>query len=112
VRTSTPTPPISSPPPPPKRIFITHLEPAMLIHRVEPIFPPLARQIRKEGRVELHAIIATDGTIESLQVLSGDVFFVQSAMNAVRQWRYRPTVLNGQAVEVDTTISVIYTLAH
>jgi len=111
VRTSAPTQPTVLPPPP-KRIVLTHLEPAMLIHRVEPIYPPLAKQIRKEGHVELRAIIGTDGTIQSLQVVSGDVFFLQSAIDAVRQWRYRATVLNGQTVEVDTTISVIYTLAH
>ena len=80
----------------------------MLIHRVEPVFPPLARQIHKGGHVELRAIIATDGTIQSLQVVSGDPLFYQSATNAVQQWRYRPTILNGQPVEIDTFISVIY----
>ena len=82
----------------------------MLIHRVEPAFPPLARQIRKGGRVELRAIIATDGTIQSLQIVSGDPLFYQSAMEAVRQWRYRPTILNDQPVEIDTFITVIYTV--
>jgi protein TonB len=62
--------------------------------------------------VELHAIIGTDGTIQSLEVLSGDIMFIQSAKEAVLQWRYKPTYLNGQPVEVDTTISVVYTLAH
>ena len=55
-------------------------------------------------------MIATDGTIQSLQVVSGDPLFYQSAMEAVRQWRYRPTVLNGEAVEVDTFITVIYNI--
>jgi periplasmic protein TonB len=96
----------------PHRLVMTHLESAMLIHRVEPIYPPLARQIHREGQVELHAIIATDGTIQSLQVVSGDTLFLQSAVDAVRQWRYRPTVLNGQPVEIDTYITVIYTLQH
>jgi len=85
---------------------------AMLIHRVEPSYPPLPRQLHREGRVELHAIIATDGTIQSLEVVSGDPMFLQSALAAVREWRYRPTILNGQPVEVDTHITVIYTLAH
>jgi len=85
---------------------------AMLIHRVEPIYPPLPRQMRLEGRVELRAIIATDGTIQSLEAVSGDPLFLQSALAAVREWRYRPTILNGQPVEVDTHITVIYTLAH
>ncbi len=82
----------------------------MLIHRVEPIFPELARQTRREGTVELHAIIATDGSVSSLQFLSGDALFAQSALDAVRQWRYKPTILNGHPVEVDTHITVIYKL--
>jgi len=85
---------------------------AMLIHRVEPAYPILCVQTRREGRVELHAIISTDGSIQYLEVVSGDPFFVQSALAAVRQWRYRPTILNGQPVEVDTLITVIYTLSH
>jgi protein TonB len=85
---------------------------AMLIRRVQPIYPSLAVQIHREGRVELRAIIATDGSIQSLEVISGDPFFVQSALAAVREWRYRPTILNGQPVEVDTHVTVIYTLAH
>jgi protein TonB len=96
----------------PHRLVMTHLESAMLIHRVEPVYPPLARQIHREGQVELHAIISTDGTIQSLQVVSGDALFLRSAQDAVSQWRYRPTVLNGQPVEIDTYITVIYTLQH
>ena len=84
----------------------------MLIHRVEPEYPALAKQIHREGQVELHAIIAADGTIQSLQVVSGDPLFLRSATDAVNQWRYRPTVLNGQPVEIDTYITVIYTLQH
>jgi protein TonB len=84
----------------------------MLIYRVEPIYPPLTRQMRLEGKVELRAIIATDGTIQSLQVVSGHPLFIQSALTAVRQWRYRATVLNGQPVEIDTYITVVYTLQH
>jgi len=85
---------------------------AQLIRRVEPIYPPLARQIQREGRVELHAIISATGTIESLEVISGDPLFIQSALVAVREWRYRPTILNGRPIEVDTRITVIYTLSH
>jgi protein TonB len=96
----------------PHRLVMTHLEPAMLIHRVEPVYPPLAKQTHREGHVELRAIIATDGTIQSLQVVSGDALFLQSAIDAVRQWRYHPTVLNGQPVEIETYITVIYTLLH
>jgi protein TonB len=91
-------------------MHVTHIDPAMLIHRIEPLYPTLARQIGRGGRVELRAIIATDGTIQSLQVVSGDPLFYQSALDAVRQWRYRPTVLNGEPVEIDTFISVIYNM--
>ena len=84
----------------------------MLVHRVEPVYPPLARQIHREGRVELHARIATDGSIQSLQVVEGDPMFYQSALDAVGQWHYRATILNGQAVEIDTSITVIYTMPH
>ena len=83
---------------------------AVLVHRVEPVYPALPRQIGRGGKVELRAIIATDGTIQFLEVVSGDPLFYQSALDAVRQWRYRPTYLNGQPVEVDTFITVVYTI--
>jgi protein TonB len=109
-------PGLSRPDPPlePKklRVRIGTIEPAMLLRRVEPMYPPIPRQIGRAGRVELHAIIATDGSVQSLEVVSGDPLFYQSALAAVQQWRYRPTILNGQAVEVDTHIVVVYTLAH
>jgi protein TonB len=108
--------PLSVPVPPTKeaqlgaRKRVTSLEPALLVDRVEPVYPPLARQTGRDGRVELHAIIATDGTIQSLEVVSGDPLFYPSALAAVREWRYRPTILDGQAVEIDTHITVIYKL--
>ncbi len=79
------------PPPPqtPRRLHVTHLEPAMLLQRIQPVYPALARQIHREGQVELRAVIATDGTIQSLQVVSGDPLFLRSALDAVSQWRYR-----------------------
>ena len=104
--------PVDVRPPTPHRLVVTHLERAMLIHRVEPVYPPLARQTHREGQVELRAIIATDGTIQSLQVVKGDALFLRSTTDAVNQWRYRPTVLNGQPVEIETFITVIYTLEH
>jgi len=103
-------PAIPDAPPTQRRVVVGHIDPALLVNRVEPVFPALARQIRKNGKVELHAVIAMDGTIQSLQVVSGDPLFVQSALDAVRQWRYTPTKLNGQPVEVDTFITVVYTL--
>ncbi len=89
---------------------MTHIDPALLIHRVEPAYPALPRQMGRSGRVELRAIIATDGTIQFLQIVSGDPLFTHSALDAVRQWRYRPTVLNGKEMEIDTFITVIYNI--
>jgi periplasmic protein TonB len=109
--------PLLPPPndPPPQLVRRSISEPAQmaqLIRRVEPIYPPLAKQIRREGRVELRAIISATGTIESLEVISGDPLLIQSALAAVREWHYRPTILNGRPIEVDTRITVIYTLNH
>jgi protein TonB len=84
---------------------------ASLINRVQPVYPPLARQTRVSGTVRLHAIISKEGSVQQLEVLSGHPLLVQSALDAVRQWRYRPTLLNGEPVEVDTTIDVIFSLA-
>lgn len=111
-RTPVPPPPPEQHPARPTVLRMTQLDPAMLIYRVEPVYPALPKQIHKEGRVELHARIATDGSIRSLEVISGDPLFFESALEAVRQWRYRPTILNGQPVEIDTHITVIYTMPH
>jgi periplasmic protein TonB len=105
-----PRPPEQAQPETPHIVHVTHIDPALLTHRVEPVYPTLMRQIGRSGKVELSAIIATDGTIQSLQIVGGDPGFYQSAMDAVRQWRYRPTVLNGTAVEVETYITVIYNI--
>jgi protein TonB len=83
---------------------------ANIISRTQPQYPPLARQARVSGTVKLHAIIAKDGTVQELQVMGGHPLLIQAALDAVRQWRYRPTLLNGEPVEVDTTIDVIFTL--
>jgi len=107
-----PVAPGGVPPQTPHRLVVTHLESAMLIQRIEPTYPPLARHIHREGQVQLRAVIATDGSIQSLQVVSGDPLFLRSATDAVTQWRYRPTILNGQPVEIETYITVIYTLQH
>jgi len=110
-QTNGPRPPVANEPrrgkPP---VVHTQIDPAMLIHRVEPTYPILPKQLGRSGRVELRAIIATDGTIQSLRVVSGDPLFYQSALDAVSQWRYRPTVLNGEPVEIDTFITVIYNI--
>jgi TonB family protein len=111
-RVAPPPPDKKEDPPPPHKVHVTQIDPAMLRKRVEPIYPTLMRQIGRSGQVQLHAIIGTDGTIQSLQVVSGDPGFYQSALEAVRQWRYKPTELNGNVVEVDTFITVIYNIAR
>jgi len=106
-------PPPYNPPPAEVRHSVSEMQQmAQLTTRIEPRYPPIAIQIHREGRVELHAFISTEGRIESLEVISGDPLFIQSALAAVREWRYRPTILNGRPVEIDTHITVIYTLSQ
>jgi protein TonB len=83
---------------------------AQLISRVEPKYPLLAKETKTEGTVRLHAIISREGRIVALDVISGHPLLVMAALDAVRQWRYRPTLLNGQPVEVETSITVIFRL--
>jgi periplasmic protein TonB len=83
----------------------------MLIHREEPTYPTLARAARVQGDVVLSAIIDTNGQITNLQLVSGHPMLVPAALAAVKQWRYKPYLLNGQPVEVETTITVIFTLS-
>jgi TonB family protein len=79
---------------------------ANLIKRVDPIYPDEARAARREGDVLVHVVLATDGTIKELNLLKGDPDLAKAALEAVKQWRYKPTLLNGKAVEVDSTILV------
>lgn len=109
----------TQPPPPaqpqaktPKVVHFSHIDASRLVSRVEPIYPVLAKQIGRSGKVELHAMIDEDGTVQSLEAVGGDPMFFASAMQAVRQWRYTPTMLNGQAVKVDTYITVIYNMTR
>ncbi len=81
-----------------------------LINKVEPVYPPLARNARVQGQVVLTAIISRDGTIQDLRVLSGHPLLIQAALDAVRQWRYKPFLLSGEPVEVETTVTVNFTL--
>lgn len=104
------TPPIQ--PKAPKVVHLSQIDASKLVSRIEPTYPVLAKQIGRSGKVELHAIIGEDGTIQSLESVGGDPMFFPSAMQAVKQWRYTPTMLNGQAVKVDTYITVIYNLAR
>jgi len=82
----------------------------LLIHQVRPEYPALARSARIQGSVVLQATIGKDGAIQNLHLLSGHPLLTQAAMEAVRQWRYRPYLLNNEPVEVDTTIQVNFTL--
>ena len=82
----------------------------LLIQRIEPAYPTLARAARVQGDVVLSAIIDANGEITNLQLVSGHPMLVPAALAAVRQWRYKPYLLNGQPVEVETTITVIFTL--
>jgi TonB family protein len=83
---------------------------ANLIHHVAAVYPPLAKTAHISGTVLLHCIIAKDGTVQNLHYVSGPPLLMKSAMDAVRQWKYQPTVVNGKKVEVDTTVSVVFTL--
>ena len=106
-----PPPPVKKAPPPPKRIRVGGaVQKANLIRQVRPVYPPLARQARIQGTVKLTAIIARNGTIQKLEVLSGHPLLIPSALQAVKQWRYKPTLLNGQPVEVVTQVDVNFTL--
>jgi periplasmic protein TonB len=105
----------SAPPPPPKaaptRIRVGgNVQQARLIRQPLPIYPQIAKTAHIQGTVLLHAIIAKDGTVQEVQYISGPPLLMKSAMDAVKEWRYQPTTLNGDAVEVDTTISVVFTL--
>ena len=83
----------------------------MLVHRVEPAYPPLARTARIQGSVVLEAVISKDGTMKDLRLISGHPLLVQSAIQAVSQWRYKPYILNGDAIEVETQITVNFLLS-
>ena len=101
------------PPPPPvvRHPPVSRMMEGNLILRVQPDYPSLARQVRVQGLVVLRAMISREGTIENLQVLSGHPMLVRAAVDAVRQWRYRPYVLNGEPVEVETEVKVNFVLS-
>jgi len=111
------------PPPPPKadapkpatpqRIRVGgNVQAAKIVRQPKPIYPPLAKQARISGVVRFNAVIGKDGTIQNLQLVSGHPLLVQSAQDAVKQWVYQPTLLNGEPVEVVTQIDVNFTLSQ
>ncbi len=96
----------------PQRVRISQgVTRGLLIHKEEPLYPSLARAARVQGEVVLSAVIDANGQIQNLQLVSGHPMLVPAALAAVRQWRYKPYLLNGQPVEVETTITVIFSLA-
>ena len=79
---------------------------ASLVSQVKPVYPPLARQARVSGVVILEAVIGKDGSVAEIKVISGHPLLQQAAIDAVSQWKYKPTLLNGEPVEVVTTVTV------
>jgi len=110
--TTTPVKPDVVKPPETPVLVGGDVQAAKLIKRVVPVYPRPASEFRISGTVHLLGIIAKDGTIQRLQVLSGHPLLRQAALDAVSQWVYRPTVLNGQPVEVEAPIDVIFTLSR
>jgi periplasmic protein TonB len=84
----------------------------LLIYKTIPVYPPIAKATRREGVVVLQATISKAGSIENLRVVSGEPMLRDAALDAVRNWRYKPYLLNGQPVEVETTVNVIFRLAQ
>lgn len=105
-----PEPPEMKPQPKPRPEVSEGVQAARLVHRVEPKYPPLPRSAGIEGKVVLRAIIAKDGTIQSLEVLSGHPLFIEAAREAIGQWRFQPTLLSGVPVEVETQITVVFSM--
>ncbi|HYW41856.1 MAG TPA: TonB family protein [Bryobacteraceae bacterium] len=110
-----PLPPPPPPPPPPgqgsnvQRIRIDgQVQQAMLVKQVPPVYPPLAQQAGISGTVRLGIVVTKDGTIANITVQSGHPLLIPPAIEAVKQWVYRPTLLNGQPVEVQTTVDVTF----
>ena len=95
----------------PKKVNISGgVATGMLLNKTTPLYPPIAKAARVSGTVVLQATISKTGTIENLRVISGPAMLQQSAMDAVKSWRYRPYLLNGDPVEVETTVNVVFTL--
>jgi protein TonB len=116
--------PVAAPPPPPpkveekpkpkpvQRIRVGgNVQAARLVNQPRPVYPPLARQARIQGTVRFNAIIGKDGKIENLTLVQGHPLLVPAATEAVKQWVYKPTLLNGEPVEVVTQIDVNFTLS-
>jgi protein TonB len=96
----------------PQRVRVSQgVTSGLLIRKIQPAYPPLARQARIQGNVLLQAEISKDGSIENLRLISGHPMLAPAAIEAVKQWKYKPYILNGEPVEVDTQITVIFSLS-
>jgi protein TonB len=82
---------------------------ATIIRQDRPEYPPEARAAHIQGPVILHIIVGTDGAVKSIELVNGDAALTKAAIDAVKKWRYKPTLLNGQPVEIDTTVTVTFT---
>jgi protein TonB len=104
-------PPLPKPAAPEKLRVSSGVAAGNLIHVIQPQYPPLARQARIQGTVKLQAVIGKDGGIENLRVVSGHKMLAQAALDAVKQWRYKPYYLNGEPCEVEFEINVEFKLS-
>jgi periplasmic protein TonB len=96
----------------PQRVRVSQgVSQGLLVKKVQPAYPPLARQARIQGQVILQAEISKDGSIENLRLISGHPMLAPAAIEAVKQWRYKPYMLNGEPVAVETTVMVNFTLS-
>ena len=96
---------------PPKRIHVkAEAMAGNIISQVQPVYPIEAKQARIQGKVVLEAVVNKDGSVENLKVKEGPKELQQSALDAVRQWKYKPFLLNGNPIEVETTVNVMYSL--
>jgi periplasmic protein TonB len=95
---------------PPQRPAISHLEEGQIQNRVQPIYPPIAKLARIEGDVVLSAVITTNGDIQQVHVVSGPPLLQEAALQAIRQWRSRPYILNGRPIEMETRITIRFRL--
>ncbi len=117
VSSASPVPRTPLPPPPPKPrrhepVLVSTISPGGLIYRVEPEYPTLARQARAQGPVKLELLINEEGTVREVVFVSGNVLLKDAAIAAVKQWRYRPTILNGEPVPIQGTVTVNFILSR
>jgi len=104
--------PVLAPQQKPHPLRVSAMMEGSLIHPIDPSYPPIAKAAGIQGSVILAAVIGRDGSVQNLQVVSGHPLLVQAALNAVSQWRYRPYILNGAPIEVDTRITVNFILSR